>query len=80
VFSAVVAPGVGAYRVPPFVLQQAVGKPLRWRVTALDFNGWTMRHSAWRTVKTSAPGVTPNANPAAPATARPTPTSGDPSQ
>jgi hypothetical protein len=80
VFSAVVAPGVGAYRVPPFVLQQAVGKPLRWRVTALDFNGWTMRHSAWRTVKTSAPGVTPNANPAAPATARPTPMSGDRSQ
>jgi hypothetical protein len=57
-FSAVVPAGVGAYRAPPFVVQQAAGKPIRWRVTALDFNGWAMRHSAWRTARTAAP---PNA-------------------
>ena len=59
-FSAVVPPGVGAYRAPPFVLQQAAGKSVRWRVTALDFNGSAMRHSAWRTVKPNPP---PNAVP-----------------
>jgi hypothetical protein len=50
-FSAVVPPGVGAYRAPPFVVQQAAGKSIRWRVTALDFNGSAMRHSGWRTAK-----------------------------
>jgi hypothetical protein len=58
-FSAVVPPGVGAYRAPPFVMQQAAGKPVRWRVTALDFNGWAMRHSGWRTVKTASAPATP---------------------
>ena len=53
-FSAVVPPGTGAYRTPPFVAQQAAGKPIRWRVTALDFNGWAMRSSGWRTIKTAA--------------------------
>jgi len=65
VFSAVVPPGVGVYRTPPFVLQQARGNPLRWRVTALDFNGWAMRHSPWRTVRTSVPAATPDGTPAA---------------
>jgi hypothetical protein len=53
-FTAVVPPGAGMYRTPPFVVQQAAGKPIRWRVTALDFNGWAMRHSGWRTVRTAA--------------------------
>jgi hypothetical protein len=57
-FSAVMTPGVGAYQVPPFVLQQAGGE-LRWRVKALDFNGWEMRRSPWRTVRERA---TPNAD------------------
>ena len=71
VFTAVVPPGVGTYRAPPFVVAQAGGKPLRWRVTALDFNGWPMRHSSWRTVRT---GTTPNAvPPAAPPAAAPSP-------
>ncbi|MDF2770726.1 MAG: hypothetical protein K0S86_219 [Geminicoccaceae bacterium] len=60
-FSAVVPPGVGVYRVPPFVVAQAVtGSPLHWRVTALDFNGWAMRHSGWRTVRLAAPNVIPS--------------------
>jgi hypothetical protein len=57
-FTAVIPPGVGAYQVPPFVLQQA-GAELRWRVKALDFNGWEMRRSPWRTVRERA---TPNAD------------------
>ena len=54
-FSAVVPPGVGVYRAPPFVVQRAAGKLVRWRVSALDFNGWPMRHSGWRMVKTASP-------------------------
>jgi hypothetical protein len=57
-FAAVVPPGAGAYQVPPFVLQQA-GAELRWRVKALDFNGWETRRSAWRTVRLR---TTPNAS------------------
>lgn len=63
VFAAVVPPGVGAYRTPPFVVQRASGGALWWRVTALDFNGWAMRRSAWRTVRTA---PAPNAPPASP--------------
>ena len=59
--AAIVPPGVGAYRVPPFVLTQAAGRDVSWRVTALDFNGWAMRRSAWRTVKVGA--TSPNAPP-----------------
>jgi hypothetical protein len=50
-FAAMVQPGVGSYRAPPLVMQKAAGKPLRWRVVALDFDGREMRRSAWRTVK-----------------------------
>jgi hypothetical protein len=53
-FTAVIPPGTGVYRAPPFVLQQAGGKAIRWRVTALDFNGWVMRHSGWRMIRTAA--------------------------
>ena len=67
-FRALIPAGVGVYRAPPFVVQQAGGKPLRWRVTALDFNGWVMRHSAWRTVKAASP---PNVQPGVPDTRTP---------
>jgi len=50
-FAAVVQPGVGSYRAPPLVMQKAAGKPVRWRVVALDFEGREMRRSGWRTVK-----------------------------
>ena len=53
-FSAVVPPGVAMYRVPPFVVRQATGQTLSWRVTALDFTGWAMRHSGWRSVTITA--------------------------
>lgn len=53
-FAAMVQPGVGVYQAPPMVRQQAAGKPLRWRVVALDFDGQEMRRSRWRTVETPA--------------------------
>ena len=62
-FSAVVPPGVAMYRVPPFIVRQAAGKAVSWRVTALDFSGWAMRHSGWRSVTiTASPDATSSRN------------------
>lgn len=35
---------------PPFVLDAQRGKPLRWRIVALDSGGRTIGASAWRSV------------------------------
>lgn len=50
--SAIVAPGVGRYAVPPFALP-APG-PARWRVTALDAAGRESGRSEWRRVQRQA--------------------------
>ena len=57
--SAMIPPGLGAYQVPPYVLQRAAGTTVRWRMQAFDFAGSAMRRSAWRTVRV---GAAPNAS------------------
>lgn len=46
--SAIVAPGVGRYAVPPFAVASA---PARWRITALDAAGRETGRSEWRRVQ-----------------------------
>ena len=43
--SAIVAPGVGRYAVPPFAVSTA---PARWRITALDAAGREIGRREWR--------------------------------
>ncbi len=50
--SAIIAPGVGQYAVPPFALSAA---PARWRVTALDAAGREIGRSEWRRVQRRRP-------------------------
>lgn len=45
--SAVVLPGVSSYAAPPWV-QEQVGVPLQWRVSAIDGRGRTVAESQWR--------------------------------
>ena len=49
--SAIVAPGIGQYDVPPFVLAKAGGSWVRWRVTALSAGGSDVSRSEWRRVQ-----------------------------
>ena len=48
VLTAIVAPGVGLYQVPPFVLQQVPDGKIRWRIIALDAGGHDAGRSEWR--------------------------------
>lgn len=48
VLSALVRPGVARYAPPPWVVQDHRGRPLRWRVVALDEAGHEMAASGWR--------------------------------
>jgi hypothetical protein len=48
VFNAVAPAGAVTYQAPSFLFERASGKPLRWRVTALDFAGGEVRRSRWR--------------------------------
>jgi len=48
VFNAVAPGGAVTYQTPSFLFERASGKPLRWRVIALDFGGVEMRRSRWR--------------------------------
>jgi hypothetical protein len=50
--SAIVAPGVGRYAVPPFAMPAS--GPARWRVTALDAAGRESGRSEWRRVQRQA--------------------------
>lgn len=50
VLAALLAPETAHYVAPPFVLEASRGKPLRWRVVALDGGGRTIAASGWRTV------------------------------
>jgi hypothetical protein len=54
--SAIVAPGTGLYRAPPWLAERAGGQRLRWRVAALDASGGTLRRSAWRDLHTGGGG------------------------
>ncbi len=50
VLAALLAPQASDYTAPPFVLEANRGKPLRWRVVALDAAGAALAASPWRTV------------------------------
>lgn len=50
-FSAWLQPGVFAYRAPGWITNQAHSDVLRWRVTALDFNGKLLGRTAWRKLR-----------------------------
>jgi hypothetical protein len=50
VVAALVQPGTGAYRLPPWVREKATDKRLRWRVVALDVRGRATGSSGWRSI------------------------------
>ena len=50
VVAALVQPGTGAYRLPPWVREKTTDKRLRWRVVALDVRGRATESSAWRSI------------------------------
>ncbi|MEW5975597.1 MAG: hypothetical protein AB1898_07305 [Acidobacteriota bacterium] len=49
--TALLQPGVGVYRLPPWVVQSAASDPLRWRVAAVDQKGAVAAETEWRTWK-----------------------------
>lgn len=51
VLSALLRPGTGQYMAPPWFAEQQRGKPLRWRVRALDAEGRTTAASEWRALE-----------------------------
>ena len=50
------------YDVPAWALAKGAGKPVRWRVNALDASGTVLRSSAWRRVRNGATLPSPNAH------------------
>ena len=50
VLNAVVARGSLRYSAPPWLADRAGGKPLRWRVVALDAGGGVVVRSVWRSL------------------------------
>lgn len=55
VLSALLQPGVGAYRSPSWLREKAPGGQLRWRVVALGPAGETTAETPWRNLKLSSP-------------------------
>ena len=53
---AFVRKGSTRYEAPPLVRERANGEEVRWRVTALDAAGGTLRTSAWRRLRFSGGG------------------------
>jgi hypothetical protein len=53
--AALLNPGVGSYRLPPFVAERAAAGPLRWRVVALDPDGEQITATPWREFSIAAP-------------------------
>jgi hypothetical protein len=53
VLSAVLLPGKGFYRAPPWLKEKAGGGNVRWRVLGLDRNGQTISESPWRNFRLS---------------------------
>jgi hypothetical protein len=50
ILSALVKPGVSQYAAPPWLAERA-GKPLRWRVIALNQQGEIVARSDWRSIQ-----------------------------
>jgi len=48
--AALVKPGTGVYRVPPFIREKVTDNRIRWRVVALDPQGRAIGASSWRSV------------------------------
>jgi hypothetical protein len=48
--AALVQPGTGVDRVPPFIKERVTDKRIRWRVVALDSQGRALGASVWRSV------------------------------
>ena len=48
--AALVPPGKGVYRVPPFIKEKVTDRRIRWRVVALDPQGSAVGASVWRSV------------------------------
>lgn len=50
IFAAITPPTAAGYQAPPFLFERAGGKSIKWRVSALDFNGREAGRSRWRTM------------------------------
>jgi hypothetical protein len=48
--AALVQPGTGVYRMPPFIKEKVTDNRIRWRVVALDAQGRAIAASAWRAI------------------------------
>lgn len=59
VFAAVVRPGLGVHRAPPWLSEKLGGGPARWRVVALDRDGEPVERSAWRALSAARPADPP---------------------
>ena len=55
VLSALLQPGVSAYRAPSWLPEKAPGGQVRWRVVALGPAGETMAETPWRSLELSSP-------------------------
>ncbi len=49
--SALVPPGVGAYRLPPWLKERSGGKTVRWRIAELDAAGAVIAETPWRSLR-----------------------------
>ncbi|HET9316180.1 MAG TPA: hypothetical protein VFQ51_11370, partial [Vicinamibacteria bacterium] len=55
VLSALLQPGVGAYRAPSWLREKAAGGQVRWRVVALGPTGESVAETDWRALRLAAP-------------------------
>ena len=55
VLSALLQPGVGAYRAPSWLREKAPGGQVRWRVVALGPTGESVAETVWRGLRLAAP-------------------------
>ncbi len=58
VIAALLQPGTGAYRLPPWVADKAQPGALQWRVLALDPDGEQLATTDWRTFTFATPAAT----------------------
>ncbi|MEK6570960.1 MAG: hypothetical protein AABZ61_06290, partial [Bacteroidota bacterium] len=57
--AALLRPGVGAYRLPPWIWTKTDARHVSWSVEALDDNGDVLSKSEWRTVLRETDGLRP---------------------
>jgi hypothetical protein len=48
VLSALLPPGLGSYRAPSWLRDRTSGRPMRWRIVVIDFNGEEIGKTSWR--------------------------------